>query len=144
MSAVQREEREAAMLAFQGESGGVYRVYFFGAPDGVRLLADAVTGDRWSLGMLTAVNDCVRHVLDAPARQPCLCLTCPRPVRELPGLTFCVVLPQISEPHHALGSAVCPACAVLPNLGERAMIALRQMWPDLREISVMPGPETVQ
>jgi hypothetical protein len=144
MRTVRPEDREATISALHAESNGLFRIYLFGAPDGARLLVGAAAGDPWSLGMLAAINDCGHHITKAPRHEPALCLTCPAPLRRLPGLTFCVAVPEVARPQHALGSAVCSQCAALPDLGNRTMIALRQIWPDLREISVMPGPETVQ
>jgi hypothetical protein len=144
MSVAHPEDREAAMSALHMEAGGLLRVFLFIPESALRLLAGAAAGDEWSLGMLGAIADCMHHITDAAARQPALCLTCPAPLRTLPGVTFCCVIPEVARPQHALGSAVCPACAVLPDLEKRAMLALRQIWPNLREISVMPAPEAVQ
>lgn len=144
MSAVQPQDREAAISAIHAEAGGLLRVYLFGASEGARLLLAAACGDGWAYGMLGAINDCARHIVDAPRAAPALCLTCPMPLRELPGLTFCVVVPEATNPHHVLGSAICPACAARPDLERRVTAALRQIWPDLREISVMPGPAGLQ
>jgi hypothetical protein len=144
MSAIRHEDREAAISEIQDAGGGIFRIYFFDAVDGARLLAAATAGDQWARGMMRAINDCARHIEGAPASAPRLCLVCPRPLRTLPGLTFSVVAPEIASPHHALGSAVCRRCAALPHLDKRAVRVLRGIWPHLREISVMPGPETVQ
>jgi hypothetical protein len=144
MSAVQPEGRSAALSALHDEAVGLFRVYFFGAPDGVRLLVGAATGDSWSRDMLTAISDSAHHITSAPKRRPALCLTCPTPLRALRGLLFSVVVPEVTRASHALASALCPKCAALPDLEKRAMIALRQIWPDLREISVMPAPDAMQ
>jgi hypothetical protein len=144
MSAVHPDARKAAILEIQNDAGGLLRIYFFDAREGARLLVGAAAGDQWSRGMMSAINDCGHHIETAPASAPALCLTCPRPLRELPGLVFCVTVPEVTRPHHALGSAVCRRCAALPHLEKRAMAALRAVWPDLREISVMPGPGTAQ
>jgi hypothetical protein len=136
MSAIRHEDREAAISAIQNDAGGIFRIYFFDAADGARLLAVAAGGDQWARGMMRAINDCARHIEDAPASAPRLCLVCPRPLRTLPGLTFSVVVPEIASPHHALGSAVCRRCAALPDLEKRTMVALRQIWPDLRPLII--------
>jgi hypothetical protein len=136
MSAIRHEDREAAISEIQDAGGGMFRIYFFDAGDGARLLAAATAGDQWARGMMRAINDSARHIEDAPRRTPRLCLTCPTPLRRLPGLTFTVVVPEIVSPHHALGSAVCRRCAALPDLEKRAMVALRQIWPDLQPLIV--------
>jgi hypothetical protein len=132
------------LAAVHAEAGGLLRVWRFAPSDGVRLLAAAAAGDAWSYGMLTAISDCVRHITAAPKRRPTLCLACPAPIRTAPGATFIVTVPEITAPRHAIGSAICRACAGRNDLDQRVLVALRGIWPDLRTIEVMPGPEGVQ
>jgi hypothetical protein len=132
------------LAAVHAEAGGLLRVWRFAPSDGVRLLLAAEMGDAWARGMLAAISDCVQQVTAAPKRRSVLCLTCPAPIRTATGATFLVTVPGVDEARHALGSAICPACARRGDLDHLILVALREVWPSLREIRPMLGPETVQ
>jgi hypothetical protein len=144
MSSATPAEVRQHIAAVHAEAGGLLRLYFLTPEDGWRLMLGAAAGDAWATGMLTAVADCARAIKSAPKRKPSLCLCCPAPLRRPAGLMFCIAVPETGTPRHALGSAICPRCAGRPELESRAAVALRQVWPDLREIRPMPGPETMQ
>jgi hypothetical protein len=126
------------------EAAGVMQILFFDPEAGARLVLGAALGDAWAAGMLVAIADYAQHIAQAPRHKPMLCLTCPTPIRSARGLTFAMTVPAIDGPRHALGSAVCPACAARADLESRALAALRGIWPDIRAIEPVVGPGTVQ
>lgn len=130
--------------AVDAEGGGLVRLHFITPRDGAQLLLAAAAGDDWPLGLLVAISDCVRQIETAPKHAATLCLVCPRELRSVAGAMFCISVPDAATPRHAIGSAICPICAARSDLESRAMTALRGIWPDLRRIEVMPGPERVQ
>ena len=126
------------------EAQGVMRLWFIKPGDGVHLLAASICGDAWAAGLLRATVTCAAQVMKMRRKKPSLCLCCPRAVRSLDGALFCLTVPEIDSPSEALGSVVCPRCATSSDLNSRAIEAYRRIWPDLRTIEVMPGPERMQ
>lgn len=139
-----KAELESAVRAISEESAGLIRTYFIGPQEGASLLVASALGDAWCTSMLGAVAHCMQRVANAPKRSPVLCLCCPRPVRHVPDVIFCVVVPEVGHPNQALGCVICPACAREPGLNARALKGLRAVWPQIRQIEVSPGPVTVQ
>ena len=134
MTAVRPEEREAAMLALRSEANNLLRVHFLSVADGVRLLGAVIAGDQWSRGLMVAITDCIQHIATSPRNRPALCLTCPQALRRVPGVLFCVVVPETSGPRHGLGSAICPRCAQSPDLGRHAVDAAAGLAGSPRDI----------
>ena len=144
MTAATNSDYADAIDRIHAESQGFLRLWFVKPEDGMHLTVASLCGDPWATGLLRATAQCAMRVMRAPRRKPSLCLCCPRAVRRLDGVMFCVAVPEVEHPEQALGAAVCPRCADAPDMGQRAIQAFRCIWPNIREIQVMPGSETVQ
>ena len=130
--------------ALDAEAAGAVKTWFFTPRDGACLLVGAAAGDAWARGMLRAISECIRRIREAPKRRPILCACCPAPVRTAAGGTFIVITPYTDAPRHGMGAVLCPACAARPDVAERVLAALQQVWPDLREVQPVSGPGRVQ
>ena len=131
------------ITALDREAGGLIRISIVHPEDAPALIVAAMDGDQFSHAILNAVSETARQIAAAPRGSEVLCLVCPAAIRTLPGVAFVVVLPQVSGPHHGLGSAVCPKCAARPDLNGHVTATLRKVWPGLREIQIAPGSEAL-
>ena len=135
----------AGIAQMQAQSGGIYRLVLVSVEGGVALLVAALGGDVQAAELFRTAADCARQIGAAEAEHhPVLCLTCPTPLRTSAGALVCLVVPETNRATQALGSAVCPECAARPDVEARVHSALRKIWPDLKTIKIMPGPEAVQ
>lgn len=144
MSTTTRDALAEGIRCVHAEAQGVLRVWFIRRDDAARLAIASLFGDEWATGLLRATMTCAAQVMKMRRKKPSLCLVCPRAVRSLEGVLFCLAVPEIDNPEQALGSVVCARCASNPELSGRAVEAYRRIWPDIRGIEVMPGPEGVQ
>jgi len=126
------------------EASGVMRIYLMSSEDGRRMALAAAAGNAHCAALLRACVDCAQHVAHAAKDRPALCLCCPEPIRDMLGVTICLAVPDTDNPQRAVGGVICKRCAAGSDLSGRAASALRNLWPDLREIEVMPGPGTLQ
>jgi hypothetical protein len=122
--------------AVNDEAAGLLRLQFFAPIDAAPLALGALAGDTRSAGILLAIADCLRHVRNAPAAEPILCLTCPAPVRQTIGTVVCLAIPETERPTNAIASALCPNCAKRPDRDGRAVVAFRGIWPNLRPATI--------
>jgi hypothetical protein len=125
------------LRAVQTESGGVMRMFLVELADQDAILSAAMEGDRNAGHLLQLVGQALFQIEDAPRRKPALCLCCPRPIRKIKdAAVFCFILPDVASPEHRIGTAVCEKCAIHADLLERATIAFRRLWPDLRTVDI--------
>jgi hypothetical protein len=129
---------------FCAEAAGVVDIYIVLSGDVIPLNKSAGAGDRISIELTCAIfRTLVQMHRDAPA-----CLCCAAAIRQVDrggqGIgAFCIVLPAAGD--ESLVMAICPRCAARADQPRHAVEALRRrLWPDLRAIEVMPGPERLQ
>ena len=128
------------------EFAGALNVNIVTAAAGVQLVAASMLGDPEATMLLRAILDSAAWIKRAPRQQPVLCMCCPQPIRRItPATVFGVAAPAIATPGRAIGFAFCDACGERPGeLMAKATEGLRRIWPDMREIRPVPGPETMQ
>ena len=100
------------------------------------LIVEALGGDVEAVWLLQSVRRCLVGIQDAPAHAPMECAHCCKPLR---GGRFAigVARPDTSNPAHGLCFAICPRCGpTLEAIQAAAVAALRQLWPDLRRVSI--------
>ena len=120
------------------EAAGVIQLDIIKHADLAELLAHAILGDPEAVRLANMASDTLRRIAAAPRRKPMLCASCPTPLR-LKGHRFSVVvaIPGRDQPANALALAICHGCATGRDaVQDKAVEALKRLWPDLRPITV--------
>ena len=132
--AAEDTEWRAGMMRAQQESGGMMCVYLATPQDGAALIGAALTGDAMAARVLQMIAETAGQIRSSARKKPALCLCCPRSIRSLAGVVFCIAVPEIEHPTRAIGTAICPRCAPKGKAG--ALEGLRRLWPELRPITI--------
>ena len=128
----------AEMKAVQSEAGGLMSLHVIRPEDTHALLLRIIQGDPEAEQISGALWDTLKRIKGAPRHTPMLCASCPRPVRRD---NFAVVLatPEVANPERCLGLAICSRCATTPDaIRDKAVQALRRIWPDARPVTIHP------
>jgi hypothetical protein len=105
--------------------------------DAFGLLDASFSGDQKATVILSAIVQKSAHVAEsARAKDPTICLLCPRAVLDAIPCTFCVIAPSIAAPDMVIASVICPKCAQASDLMAKVTQAYRELWPSLRQIQV--------
>lgn len=65
-----------------------------------------------------------------------LCGSCPRPLLNN-EFSFVITRPACDDPINAVALAICRKCGTTrEDIQQKAVIALRRIWPDLRPITI--------
>lgn len=125
------------MAAIHREAAGVMTLDVVLREDMPDLVHAALANAQTFAGkLLTRVNLALGDIAKAPATKPKLCATCPR---LLGGGRFSIVLatPACDDPQTALALAVCHDCGTSRGaVRNKAIEALRRLWPDARPIDI--------
>lgn len=125
------------MQSVNDEAAGILRLEVFQPSDLPDLVLAALAGDAEAGGFARAINTALGNIARAPRRRPALCGSCPRPVRRNTAFTIVIAVPDRDEPSNAVTLAICSRCGVThDDVRNRAVEALRRIWPDGRLIQV--------
>ena len=125
------------MRAVHAEAAGCMTLDIICPADVPSLVAYGAMGDQQAKRLTIAVEQALNGIARAPRRRPMLCASCPRPVR--PGSEFWVVIasPARDDAAQCLTLAICAGCAMeREHARQKALVALRRVWPDARPIEV--------
>lgn len=124
----------------QAESGGLLDLFLIPPEEGPGLVAAAALGSATATRVLRAIVDTASRIRQSARKtEPVLCMTCPRCVRRLDGVTFGLASPAANNATGAIGFVVCHRCSGKSDLNVDVQTALRRIWPDLRPITVTHG-----
>ena len=118
------------------EAAGLLTLLVVRRADLPGLMLDALGGSDKAVQLLQQALDTATAIEAAPRRQPMLCARCPRALR---GRQYAVVIarPACDDPSTGLALAVCPKCGPdLATIQAAAHVALRRIWPGLREVTI--------
>jgi hypothetical protein len=114
----------AGIMDLHAESGGLMRLHIMPPQDALPLLASALMGDAEARRLVQALADALRQIQTAPCRLQ-------------GGAVICVAFADRSAPGCGLAFALCGHCtrdaAAVP---EKALAALKTLWPDGRLVEV--------
>jgi hypothetical protein len=119
------------------DTGQLYELIFAGPAEVAGMLFAAAGGGERAM-MIARAAAKVFAATDTAAKTttPRLCLACPQ---ELTDYRFLVALavPGCDDPAQIIGAALCHTCAGADESSrEKAALAFRAVWPDLRPIRV--------
>jgi hypothetical protein len=119
------------------EARGLLALHVVRAEDMLDLLAASLTGDSYAAGLAQAVTHAVADIAAASTSGvPKLCGSCPREIHGS-GYSIVLTLAECDDPTRAVGMAICKACGTTEvAIREKATVALRGIWPDLRPITI--------
>lgn len=125
-----------AVSRVQAEAGGLLALHIVRIQDVPNLLGGALSGHADAAHLLTAVNDLLHRIGQAPASRPMQCACCGSDLQ--PGrFALAIATPDIADPSAGLGMAICRRCGTtLGAIKAAALKALRGFWPDGRFIEV--------
>ena len=124
------------MQAVHDEAAGVLSVEVVQMPDLPRIRGAALAGNADAQRVLQVVRHALQGIVEAPRRKPMLCGHCPRP---LAGGRFSIVaaFPSRDDASRGLALAICDGCGgTRDQVMEKAVLALRRIWPDGRQVAV--------
>ena len=122
-----------ALTAIDAEANGVMDVRIARPEDWPDLLLAGLFGDPDAARLSAAVVDSLARIKAAPKWAPTLCATCPKPLRG--RFAVAVAYPDKDNPSAAIAFGICRRCGTeLPELRERAIQALRSIWPQSRPL----------
>ncbi len=127
----------AGMEAVQQQAGGAIEIEVIRLVDAVDVLGAALAGDLDAMRRMRALVDTAKRI-EAMSRtkRPMLCGSCPRPLWGS-GFSFVIARPACDDPVNAIALAICRKCATTRHgIQQKAVIALRRIWPDLRPITI--------
>ena len=127
---------QAGVQRVNDEAGGVLRLQVIRRSDLPGLALDALAGDAEAAELLRQAQDTAAAIEAAPRHRLMLCGSCPRGLRDR---KYAVVLarPGCDDPTMALAMAICLRCGPTPGaIQAAARVALRRIWPDLRDLQV--------
>ena len=125
--------------AMHAECGGALIVQVIRPPEALALVAQACSGDAQADAVLDAFMQVLRRVEAAPKHEPALCVACSRPPVGN-AFNVAVAIPMRDVPGHALGFIVCEPCGITTAaIRGHAIAACREIWPDLRQVTVTHG-----
>ncbi len=130
------EDWAASMRRIGEEAAGMVTLDVVRRCEMPDLLAEALAGDAEAAWLLRTVRHCLPLIRNAPAQAPMECACCCKPLRDS-RFAIGVVRPGTANPAHGLTLAICLRCG--PTVGAiqaAAGKALRQLWPDLRLVTV--------
>ncbi len=135
-SAADRRWRNG-LEAVHEEARGLLALHVVRPEDMLELLFASLTGEPYSAAIASAVTRAVADITSAAASgTPKLCGSCPKEIRDS---AYSVVLevPECDDPTTSIGMVICTTCATTEaGIREKATVALRGIWPDLRPITV--------
>lgn len=132
-----REAWAASMRRLHEEAAGVVGVTILQPRDMPELMAAALAGDPMAVGLLRTATDTINRIEAAPRRRPMLCGSCPRPLKVKKGLSIVVATPDKDAPEQCLALAICTRCGTtVEEVQEKAVVALRRIWPDTRQVTI--------
>lgn len=127
---------EEGVNALHQEAGGLLGVEVIRHGDAMALILASAAGDARASLLLRALGETLEKIRTAPRRSTMLCASCSRPLSD-GKFAVVVAMPEIDHPAHGLTLAVCTRCATtIPAITEKAATTLREIWPDLRRISI--------
>ncbi len=125
----------AGIMDLHAESGGLMRLHIMPPQDALPLRASALMGDAEARRLVQALADALRQIQTAPPNAPIECGCCGCPLQG--GAVICVAFADRSAPGCGLAFALCGHCtrdaAAVP---EKALAALKTLWPDGRLVEV--------
>lgn len=142
---VERHNEDARAAAAQWQAGfrrfveqcdRVLEIHVFDYAAGRALLTAALLGDdpakeRHTKALVNAIQRILRA---AKTAEPILCMTCPREIRDLDGVRFCMVEAYGQRGDTLLMALLCPVCG--QDVRGNAHRGLQQVFPGLRTITV--------
>lgn len=118
------------------EAGGALAVQVVQLTDLPGMLGYALAGDPEAARVCTLVSGTLRRIRDAPRKRPMLCASCPAPLRN-ESYAVVAAFPARSDASQGLGLAICQRCGTTPKaIRDKAVVALRRIWPDVRAVEV--------
>ena len=118
------------------EAGGLLRLQVIRRSDLPGLALDALAGDAEAAELLRQAQDTAAAIEAAPRHRLMLCGSCPRGLRDR-KYAIVIARPACADPTTALAMAICPRCGPTPGaIQAAARVALRAIWPELRDIQV--------
>ena len=134
-NAAWRATMTAALPAITAQGGGVLSLFVVRPIDAPELLGASMAGDANATRLMQVVSQTIAGIERAPRRRPMLCGSCPRPLRT--GYAVVAALPAVAVPSQGLCLAICTRCGRTPaEIQEKAVRALRRLWPDSRPFTV--------
>jgi hypothetical protein len=128
---------QSDMKSVHVEAGGTMSLDLIEFSDLRPLLAGTNLGSERCANLLQLTIAALQRIDRAPSRKPMLCATCPAPVRLGGAFWIAIAMPLRDDPSSALTLAICAECASSREAAhDRAMIALRRIWPDARPITL--------
>jgi hypothetical protein len=133
----QKQDWADGLRRVHEEAAGVLELHIIRPREMLDLLADALSGDRRATIIAQAALDTVATVSrTAASGHAKLCLSCPRELMDQ-QFTVVLVVPERSHPSKAIGAAMCHACGLTESdIRNKAAVAFRGIWPDLRPITI--------
>lgn len=132
-----RAEWVAGMEAVQERSGGTLEIEVIRPVDAVDILGAALAGVPDAMRTMRALVDTAKRIEAASrTRKPMLCGSCPRPLLNN-KFSFVLAYPARTDPINAVALAICRKCGTTrEDIQQKAIVALRRIWPNLRPITV--------
>lgn len=127
----------AGMEAVQEQAAGALEIEVIRPVDAVDILGAALTGDPNAARTMQMLVDTAKRIEAAShTRKPMLCGSCPRPLLDN-KFSFVLAYPARTDPINAVALAICRKCGTTrEGIQQKAVTALRRIWPDLRPITV--------
>jgi hypothetical protein len=131
------ETLEQGVNKFNRESSGLFRLEIIWPTDMLPLTYSAYTGDGGAMVRLKAAFDSSARIKRLARKDPVICLTCPRRVRNADAV-LALLIPAIETPSVAIASALCSRCSEQDEKTTfaRAFAAYTKVWPTLRCVEV--------
>lgn len=118
------------------EAAGVLAVHVVQPADIPAILGFALAGDPQATRLATMLSQTLRGIQEAPRSRPMLCGSCPRPLRT-GRFAIVLTMPDRDNPSQGMALAICERCGSTDAvIRQRATVALRRLWPNVRPITV--------
>ena len=130
------DTRSDQMEAIHREAAGLMHLDVVMREDMPAMVAAAARGNPEAAELFQRVNTALLDILNAPVVAPKLCAVCPRPLAG-GRYSLALAIPACDAPSNALALAVCHDCAgAREDVREKAIEALRHLWPDARPVTI--------
>jgi hypothetical protein len=117
---------------FHSATGGYISLFVIDVETGSSLLNRAKGGDEDAGDLMSGVFSTVKSLISTPS----FCGACRKPIPRISDKTTVCLMRATLGGQHALGFGLCDNCSKPRGVMDRALVAVRAIWPDLRTIEI--------